>query len=202
MALSPSGSVTGPGITTGKRTPGHRREQIPSLSERRKRRDAAVEDATRRLEKRSGELMESMINLALDQDQDPRARAAVGMKLINKILPDKPSGPLVQINNRNEMTLTSHLNLPTSAAQRETLNPGIIPKRLKDQVIEIDAATIQAPKRLSYHPSKETVETMPKQLEPLSSKPFDDKPDGNVSLAPEPREVQGDSGVPQKKVGW
>ena len=116
-----------------------------------------------------------MIDLATD-GEDERARGAVGMKLIDKLLPTKTS-PLLQINQG--MSIVSHLGIPTETQKPIELPPSSKVSTPATRVI--DAAALEIPQKARYLASRNTTPT--RLREPLPSS-VDTKPDDSVPVSP------------------
>ena len=167
------GSSNGRAATKRKRSS---KGRLPSLAERRQRREEAIESANRLLDLNSGKLMGAMIELATNEKYDERARGSVGMKLIDKLLPPK-SSPLIQVNQQTQVN--SHLGVPILETQKPIAGLEEPQKELIPSGRLIDVASLDRPSKPSYLPLKKGA-TIPTRLrEPLPSS-TDTTPDDSV----------------------
>jgi hypothetical protein len=162
-----------------------------------KRREEAIEAANEILDENAAALTRSMLDIALDVQAHPVARANVGMKLLDKIIPTK-TGPLVSVTQRN--TIVSHLNLPTTSATKEAIEVQAAGLRMQSYIPTnpVEAAAM-VPKRL---PAYKMAGTMPKTAAGVEARSEADSPPAvSLNADPEPKaQRRGVSTVP--KVAW
>ena len=200
---SGTGSLPGRAV---RRAPGRVKSAVvplPDEESRRQRRANSLEATNRILDENAPKIMEAMVALALSAE-DERARGMVGMKLLERHQPAQ-RGPLVAISQDNrQVTVTSHLGLPSDPVFRNQLGPaeetpGAALSESSTRVI--DASSMVARPLPRYRPAP------PHMAPPASgSQPRyltkESPDDGNPFEAPNARSREPESGTPQRKVRW